>query len=265
MGDKIRAKELMAAAGVPILSVDVDDRHAGRLPAAGQGLRGRRRPRHAGRHRPGRPRPASWPRPAPRRCRRSVTRRCSSSPTCRPPATSRCRSWPTPTAPCWIVGDRDCSIQRRHQKVVEEAPAPDVSGVVRTTLHEAARAAVKAVGYVGAGTVEFLVADAHLDTGGLLPGDEHPAAGRAPGDRGGLRGRPGRAADRGRRGRTTRPSSRAGRAATRSRCASTPRTRPTAGSRRPARSGPSTCRPAPASGSTPASRRARSSASTTTR
>ncbi|MCW2830058.1 MAG: acetyl/propionyl-CoA carboxylase subunit alpha [Aeromicrobium sp.] len=66
---------------------------------------------------------------------------------------------------CWVVGDRDCSIQRRHQKVVEEAPAPDVSAPVRTALHEAARAAVEAVDYVGAGTVELLVVDAHLDTG----------------------------------------------------------------------------------------------------
>ncbi|AXT86562.1 acetyl/propionyl-CoA carboxylase subunit alpha [Aeromicrobium sp. A1-2] len=66
---------------------------------------------------------------------------------------------------CWVVGDRDCSIQRRHQKVVEEAPAPAVSDPVRTVLHDAARAAVKAVDYVGAGTVEFLVAEAHLDTG----------------------------------------------------------------------------------------------------
>jgi propionyl-CoA carboxylase alpha chain len=57
----------------------------------------------------------------------------------------------------WILGDRDCSIQRRHQKVVEEAPAPNLSDVARTTLHDAARAAAKAVDYVGAGTVEFLV------------------------------------------------------------------------------------------------------------
>ncbi|MEJ7634909.1 biotin carboxylase N-terminal domain-containing protein [Aeromicrobium sp.] len=66
---------------------------------------------------------------------------------------------------CWVVGDRDCSIQRRHQKVVEEAPAPAVSDPVRTILHDASRAAVKAVDYVGAGTVEFLVADAHTDSG----------------------------------------------------------------------------------------------------
>ncbi|GGB27165.1 acetyl/propionyl-CoA carboxylase subuit alpha [Flexivirga endophytica] len=58
---------------------------------------------------------------------------------------------------CWIVGDRDCSIQRRHQKVVEEAPAPHLTDAVRDRLHDAARSAVRAVDYVGAGTVEFLV------------------------------------------------------------------------------------------------------------
>ena len=58
----------------------------------------------------------------------------------------------------WVVGDRDCSIQRRHQKVVEEAPAPGLSVGVRTVLHDAARAAAVAVDYVGAGTVEFMVA-----------------------------------------------------------------------------------------------------------
>ncbi|MEH0628379.1 acetyl/propionyl/methylcrotonyl-CoA carboxylase subunit alpha [Streptomyces stelliscabiei] len=57
----------------------------------------------------------------------------------------------------WIVGDRDCSIQRRHQKVIEEAPAPNLSDTARETLHSAARAAAEAVGYRGAGTVEFLV------------------------------------------------------------------------------------------------------------
>ncbi|KAA1380228.1 ATP-binding protein [Aeromicrobium fastidiosum] len=58
----------------------------------------------------------------------------------------------------WVVGDRDCSIQRRHQKVVEEAPAPGLSDATRATLHDAARAAAQAVDYVGAGTVEFMVA-----------------------------------------------------------------------------------------------------------
>jgi propionyl-CoA carboxylase alpha chain len=53
--------------------------------------------------------------------------------------------------------ERDCSLQRRHQKVVEEAPSPVVDEALRTRLSEASVAAAKAVGYVGAGTVEFVV------------------------------------------------------------------------------------------------------------
>ncbi|MBR0648220.1 biotin/lipoyl-binding protein [Roseomonas terrae] len=52
---------------------------------------------------------------------------------------------------------RDCSVQRRHQKVLEEAPAPDLSAALRDRLHQAAIAAAHAVGYVNAGTVEFIV------------------------------------------------------------------------------------------------------------
>ncbi|WP_192021282.1 acetyl/propionyl/methylcrotonyl-CoA carboxylase subunit alpha [Shewanella sp. WPAGA9] len=55
------------------------------------------------------------------------------------------------------LSDRDCSIQRRHQKVVEEAPAPGLSDSLRKQMGEAAVAAAKAIDYVGAGTVEFLL------------------------------------------------------------------------------------------------------------
>ncbi|WP_330925381.1 acetyl/propionyl/methylcrotonyl-CoA carboxylase subunit alpha [Candidatus Sororendozoicomonas aggregata] len=54
--------------------------------------------------------------------------------------------------------DRDCSLQRRYQKVIEEAPAPNVSDTVRQSMGEAAVAAGKALHYEGAGTVEFLLA-----------------------------------------------------------------------------------------------------------
>src|SRR6218665_4000937 len=58
---------------------------------------------------------------------------------------------------CVYLFERDCSVQRRHQKVLEEAPAPGMTEALRQQMGNAAVAAAQAVGYVGAGTVEFIV------------------------------------------------------------------------------------------------------------
>lgn len=56
-----------------------------------------------------------------------------------------------------VISTRDCSLQRRHQKLVEEAPAPFLSEKQETLLYESSKAILKAAGYIGAGTCEFLI------------------------------------------------------------------------------------------------------------
>ncbi|GIX14751.1 MAG: acetyl/propionyl-CoA carboxylase subuit alpha [Paracoccaceae bacterium] len=80
--------------------------------------------------------------------------------------------------------ERECSIQRRNQKVIEEAPEPLPGRGTRAAMGAQAVALARAVGYTRAGTVEFIV-DREREL--LLPGDEHAASGRTPGDRAGDR------------------------------------------------------------------------------
>ncbi len=69
---------------------------------------------------------------------------------------------------CVYLFERDCSVQRRHQKVLEEAPAPGMTDARRREMGEAAVAAAKAVGYVGAGTVEFIATNTYNEDGSFF-------------------------------------------------------------------------------------------------
>jgi acyl-CoA carboxylase subunit alpha len=170
MGSKVAAKRLMADAGVPVLD-ELDSEHvdAASLPvlvkaSAGGGGRGMRVVRDVA----------------------SLREQVSEA------SAEAAAAFGDPTVFCepyveqgrhvemqvladvhgniWVLGERDCSVQRRHQKVVEESPSPVVDAGLRAELTAAAEAAAKAVGYVGAGTVEFLVdAHGHDGTGGDRP------------------------------------------------------------------------------------------------
>ena len=135
LGNKVAARNLAIAVGVPVMPATEplpDDMEAvkthgrrDRLSGDAQGVLGRRRARHARRSaaedelaRRGDRRPSARRRPPSARTR-SISKSWSSA-----PATSRCRSSATRTATLVHLFERDCSIQRRNQKVVERAPAP---------------------------------------------------------------------------------------------------------------------------------------------
>ncbi|MER8185160.1 biotin carboxylase N-terminal domain-containing protein [Kitasatospora sp. NPDC094015] len=156
MGSKTEAKRLMAAAGVPVLSVG--DRPAeSDLPllvkaAAGGGGRGMRVVRTL----------AELPQALASARAEAAKAFGSDEVFCEPylPAGRHIevQLMADTHGRVLALGDRDCSLQRRHQKVIEEAPAPGLPAEVRAGLHTAAVAAARAIGYTGAGTAEFLLA-----------------------------------------------------------------------------------------------------------
>ncbi|GAA2740501.1 acetyl/propionyl/methylcrotonyl-CoA carboxylase subunit alpha [Kitasatospora cinereorecta] len=156
MGSKTEAKRLMAAAGVPVLSVGPEPTEAD-LPllvkaAAGGGGRGMRVV-HA---------LADLPEALTAARAEAAHAFGSDEVFCEPYLPSgrhvEVQLMADRHGTVLAVGDRDCSLQRRHQKVIEEAPAPGLPEELRTELHAAAVAAARAIGYEGAGTAEFLLA-----------------------------------------------------------------------------------------------------------
>ncbi|WP_227025146.1 acetyl/propionyl/methylcrotonyl-CoA carboxylase subunit alpha [Streptomyces tsukubensis] len=157
MASKTRAKKLMATAGVPLLApVDPDRATEADLPllikaAAGGGGRGMRIVRALG-ELPGELAAA----------RAEAEKAFGDGEVFVEPYLERGRHVEVQIlgdthGTVWALGTRDCSLQRRHQKVIEEAPAPGLDAALHDGLLDAATAAARAIGYTGAGTVEFLV------------------------------------------------------------------------------------------------------------
>ncbi|WP_296605789.1 biotin carboxylase N-terminal domain-containing protein [Nocardioides sp.] len=149
MGSKIRAKEIMKAAGVPVLEAPAEPTEAD-LPllvkaSAGGGGRGMRVVRTL----------AELSGEI-EKARAEAASAFGDGTVFVEPYVERGRHVEVQIVNTSVYGERDCSLQRRHQKVVEEAPAPLLPEEVRTDLHDAARKAAEAIGYRGAGTVEFL-------------------------------------------------------------------------------------------------------------
>jgi len=156
MGDKANAKELARAAGVPVLPSWSPDDPAVRFPvmikaAAGGGGRGMRLARDR-----------SELAAACEVARSEAEHAFGDGRLLVEPALERARHvevqiFADRQGRCIHLGERDCSVQRRHQKLIEESPSPAVDERLREKLGEAAVAVARAAGYVGAGTVEFLL------------------------------------------------------------------------------------------------------------
>jgi len=160
MGSKVPAKQLVADAGVPVLST-VDPEDVERFPvlvkaSAGGGGRGMR----VVRDRAGLAEAVAA-------ARREAAAAFGDGTVFCEPYLERARHVEVQLiadahGTVLALGERECSIQRRYQKLVEEAPSPAVDPALRRRLCDAAVAIARAVGYVGAGTVEFLVADSEF-------------------------------------------------------------------------------------------------------
>ncbi|MEV4112876.1 biotin carboxylase N-terminal domain-containing protein [Nonomuraea sp. NPDC049695] len=155
MGSKVEAKRLMAEAGVPVLP-SLDPAAPGEFPvlvkaSAGGGGRGMRIVREAGEL-------ALEVESA----RRESAAAFGDGTVFVEPLLEGARHVEVQVladrhGTVWALGERECSVQRRHQKVVEECPSPGITAELRERLCEAAVRAARKIGYVGAGTVEFLV------------------------------------------------------------------------------------------------------------
>ncbi|WP_433430867.1 biotin carboxylase N-terminal domain-containing protein [Nonomuraea sp. CA-141351] len=155
MGSKIEAKRLMAEAGVPVLP-SLGPEAPGEFPvlvkaSAGGGGRGMRIVREAG----------EFDREL-ESARRESAAAFGDGTVFVEPLLEAARHVEVQVladrhGTVWVLGERECSVQRRHQKVVEECPSPGITAELRERLCEAAVRAARKIGYVGAGTVEFLV------------------------------------------------------------------------------------------------------------
>jgi geranyl-CoA carboxylase alpha subunit len=166
MGDKARARQRMAAAGIPVVpGYDGDDQDEAQLlaaaacigfpimvkAAAGGGGRGMRRVETAA-ELPDALRSAASEAAKAFGDGRLILERAVID-----PRHVEIQVFADAHGHVLHLGERDCSVQRRHQKIVEEAPSPAVDPVLRERMGAAATAVAREIGYVGAGTVEFLL------------------------------------------------------------------------------------------------------------